>query len=52
MKMMSLLYPAMEFMVKFYYFRDIIKVLPAFKRAFSYDFNDPKYMPVTRELSE
>jgi hypothetical protein len=41
----------MEVMVKFYHFRDIIKVLHTFKRVFSYDYNDSKYMPVTRELS-
>jgi len=37
--------------VPFYQFIDISKVLDAFKRAMSYHFNNPRYMPVSRELS-
>lgn len=52
LKMMALIYPAMQTMVKFYHYKDIIKIKDSFLRALSYKFEDGRYMPVTRELSD
>jgi hypothetical protein len=49
---MALLYPIMQMIVPFYEYRDISNVLVPFQRAMSYDINDNKYMPVSRELSD